>query len=404
MIAEAAVQPDKAAIHTREREAFFPTYDRLPIGVIESAEGCVIRTQDGIEYLDCIAGLGVNALGHSHPAIIAAINDQAKKYLHLSNLYVQEPQLLLAEKLKELSGFDRVFLTNSGTEAVEGAIKLARKYHGDSAKVAVVGMANGFHGRTYGPLSVMDQEKYRGGFGPFLPECSNVSYSTEAIAQAVGPQTAAVIVEPIQGEGGIVEISADVVELLHKLREKFGFLLIVDEIQSGFGRTGKFFAFEHYGLQPDIVVCAKAIGGGLPLGAILSSSEIASKLASGSHGTTFGGNALACAAGNVVLEKLAGGLMDEVVVQGEYLHEQLVALKRIYPSLIENVRGKGLMLGFSVSCDAKHIQKRLLEEHVIVNVTAGNVIRLLPPLVISHEHARRLVEALSDVVEEYELR
>src|SRR5581483_7717042 len=278
----------------RERNALFPTYDRLPIGAVTQAEGVYITTEAGTRYLDAIAGLGVNALGHSHPAVVQAIREQAGKYLHLSNLYLQEPQVILAEKLERASGWERTFFTNSGTEAVEGAIKLARKVFSDETKTEIWGIANGFHGRTFGALSVMDKGKYRDHFGPFVADASTIAgYDPAALEEAVSSRTAAILVEPIQGEGGIVEMPAEFAQALSELRTKHHFLIIADEIQSGIGRSGRFFAYEHYGLKPDIVVCAKAIGGGLPLGAILTRRDLAEALRAGVHGTTFGGNALA---------------------------------------------------------------------------------------------------------------
>jgi acetylornithine/N-succinyldiaminopimelate aminotransferase len=385
-------------IEQRESTALFGTYARLPIGLVTHARGTSIYTEDGSEYMDCIAGLGVNALGHSDPDIIQAINEQASKYLHLSNLYLQEPQIALAEKMSQLGGFERIFFSNSGSEAVEGAIKLARKYHSSDKKAEVIGLAGSFHGRTYGALSIMDRTKYREGFGPFLPGMKTVM-SHDALENSISEATAAIILEPIQGEGGIVECPPEALNKLHELREKFGFLIIADEIQSGIGRTGTFFAFEQLGLKPDVVVCAKAIGGGLPLGAILTSSKIAAALSPGTHGTTFGGNALACAAGLVVLDKVENGLMDNAREVGNYLRGRLEMLKTKYSDKIKEVRGRGLMLGLDLKVAsstmlASNIHKDLLKHHFITNVTAETVLRLLPPLIFTEEEAERLVEAI----------
>lgn len=394
LVEEQQVLIPTAANH--RSDVFFPTYDRLPIGKVIAASGVHIYTGDGRRYLDAIAGLGVNALGHSDPEIISAIKDQAEKYLHLSNLYEQEPQLLLAEKLAQLSGSERVFFTNSGTEAVEGAIKLARKYFNSDTKYEIAGMANAFHGRTYGALSVMEKEKYRSGFGPFLSGARpGVSFDPNALAGAVSARTAAVIVEAIQGEGGIVEIPKPFVNALHELRDTYGFLIIADEIQSGIARTGKFFAYEHYGLEPDIVVCAKAIGGGLPLGAILSRGEIANAFSAGTHGTTFGGNALACAAGLVVLERIRDSLLDHVARTAALLRRELERLQIKLSHAIKEIRGKGFMLGVELFPDAKQAAAAMLGEHsVIVNVTADKVIRLLPPLIFSEADCQELANAL----------
>jgi acetylornithine aminotransferase len=384
----------------REKTALFPTYDRFPIGAITQADGVYITTEFGEQYLDAIAGLGVNALGHSHPAIVQIIREQAGKYLHLSNLYLQEPQVTLAEKLNRASGWERVFFTNSGTEAVEGAMKLARKVFSDPGKAEIFGLANGFHGRTYGPLSVMDKAKYRDGYGPFLGDTGCLmSYGQTALEESITDRTAAVIVEAIQGEGGIVEIPAEFVEVLHQLRERHGFLIIADEIQSGIGRTGTFFAYEHYGLKPDIVVCAKAIGGGLPLGAILTRREIADVMKAGVHGTTFGGNALACAAGGVVLDLVEKTYMDNAAHEGEYIKRNLEAIREHHPHAIRDVRGKGLMIGMEFVANAREVQKHLFDRHIIANVTAGEVLRLLPPLVFERKHSDLLLDAIKEAVE-----
>jgi acetylornithine/N-succinyldiaminopimelate aminotransferase len=384
----------------REKSALFPTYDRLSIGAVAHAEGVYITTESGQKYLDAIAGLGVNALGHSHPAIVQSIREQAGKYLHLSNLYLQEPQVTLAEKLNRASGWERVFFSNSGTEAVEGALKLARKVFSSAAKAEVWGIANGFHGRTYGPLSVMDKGKYRDGYGPFLADAGTLpSYDIATLEEHVTERTAAVIVEVIQGEGGIIEMPAEFVEALNALRDRHKFLIIADEIQSGIGRTGRFFAYEYFGLKPDIVVCAKAIGGGLPLGAILTRRELADAMKSGVHGTTFGGNPLACAAGGVVLDLVEKTYMDNASHEGEFMKRSLESLREKHPNSIREVRGKGLMLGIEFVANAHAVQKYLFDRHIISNVTGGEVLRLLPPLIFERKHSEELMSAIEEAVE-----
>ena len=388
-------------ISTKEKDVFFPTYERLPIGNITRASGMFIYTESGEKYLDAIAGLGVNALGHSHPEIVQAVQEQASRYMHLSNLYIQDVQVELAEKLIALSGFEKVFLTNSGTEAVEGALKLARKYFSSTEKTELVGISNCFHGRTFGALSVMDKSKYRDGFAPFVGDAiATKSYSEEDLLRSVSDKTAAVIIEPIQGEGGIIEIPISYVTLLHQLRERHGFLIIADEIQSGIGRTGKFFAFEHYGLKPDIVIVAKAIGGGLPMGAILANNSIASCFKAGVHGTTFGGNALACAAGLVVLTKIQDGMMDQVQVESNSFRTKLEDLRNQFPQSIKEVRGKGFMIGIEFSKNVKSAYEKMLERGIITNVTANSVLRLLPPLLFSAEHSDIVVKELGTILSE----
>jgi acetylornithine/N-succinyldiaminopimelate aminotransferase len=390
-------------IFERERAVLFPNYDRLPIAEVVSASGVYIHTADGERYLDCVSGLGVNALGHSHPAVVAAVKEQADKYLHLSNLYHQSVQFELAEMLCRMSGYERVFYSNSGTEAIEGALKLARRYQtetrGMEKKVELIGLSNGFHGRTYGALSIMDKAKYRAGFGPFLPDAHVTALNdVESLDRHVGPHTAAVIVEPIQGEGGITEITPEFATELKRLRELYHFLIIADEIQTGCGRTGRFFAAEHYDLQPDITVCAKAIGGGLPLGAILTSKKIADVMAGGVHGTTFGGNALACAAGIAVLAELQNGLMDTVIARGQELKQRLIDIATRYPQHIKEVRGRAYMLGMEFASHAKHVHTELLKRNIITNVTNINVLRLLPPLIFGPEHIAELSSAIEEVV------
>jgi acetylornithine/N-succinyldiaminopimelate aminotransferase len=390
--------PNMMNLAEREKAALFPTYDRLSIGAVTKAEGVFIHTEDGKKYLDAVAGLGVNALGHSHPAVVATVREQAGKYMHLSNLYLQEPQIALAEKLTRASGMERVFFTNSGTEAVEGAIKVARKFFKSATKTEILGVANGFHGRTYGPLSVMDKEKYRENFGPFIADSSCIAYDVQSLEEAVSARTAAVIIEPLQGEGGIVEIHQEFADALSELRQKHNFLIIADEIQSGIGRTGRFFAYEHYKLKPDIIVCAKAIGGGLPLGAILSNRHIAESLHAGEHGTTFGGNPVACAAGAVVIDQVEKTYMDNAAHEGAFLKQQFEALQIKHPNSIREVRGKGLMLGVEFTNGARQIQKQLFDRQIITNVTAGEVLRLLPPLIFERKHSEKVVNAVTEAL------
>lgn len=380
----------------RERSAIFQTYERLPIGAVDHAEGCYIYTEEGEQYLDLIAGLGVSALGHSHPKIVAAITEQASKYLHLSNLFLQEPQIVLAEKLKALSSFDKVFFCNSGTEAVEGALKLSRRYGAAKGKFEILGLANAFHGRTFGPLSLMDNAKYRQDISPLVEGMRCVS--PEELSTAVSDKTAAIIIEVIQGEGGIRVASEELIANLKRAKETFGCLIIADEIQSGIGRTGTFFAFEQVGLRPDIVVAAKAIGGGLPLGVILTSDTIASAFAPGTHGTTFGGNALACAAGSIVLDEIQNGLLESVSELSQWFITELNILKEQFPEKIKDIRGKGFMLGIDLAIDAKQVYKALLEQHIITNVTAGTVLRLLPPLTIKKEELKHFITAFSAIL------
>jgi len=378
----------------REQSVLFQTYKRLPI-IIERAEGAKIWDVDGNEYLDFLAGIAVNALGHSHPKIIEAAKNQIDKYMHVSNYFYQEPQIRLAEKLSSVTGYSRVFFTNSGTEATEGAIKLVRKYSFDKGKTEIIAFCGGFHGRTYGALSIMDKPKYKEKMGPFLPNTKviELNYLSE-LEQNIDETTAAVFLEFIQGEGGIVSPTQNFVDKLEDLRRKYNFLLVADEIQCGVGRTGKFFGFEHFGVKPDIVTMAKGLGGGLPLGAILATEFLANVWDRGNHGTTYGGNAVACATGLVVIEELFSGMMENVNTVGDYLKTKLLQLMEQFPKLIQEVRGYGLMLGLLLTFDAQLLVDELLNQQVIANAASGKVLRIVPPLVITLDEAQLFITKL----------
>ena len=368
----------------REHEVIYQTYKRLAVAV-ERAEGCRVYDAEGRVYLDMLAGIAVNALGHSHPRIIEAIEKQARKYLHISNFFYQEPQVRLAEMLTAKTGYDKVVFSNSGAEAWETAMKLARAYGSTHGKTGnIVGFSGGFHGRTYGALSVMDKPLYKQGMEPFLPGTAILQFNnSDLLRNSVDETTCAVGLEFIQGEGGVTEASPEFVRTLQELKEKFGFVIIADEVQAGSGRTGDFFAFEKYDIQPDIVTMAKGIGGGLPLGAVLANEELSRVWQQGQHGTTYGGNALACATGIVVMEELENGVMQNVRESGTYLRGQLCSLRDEYPNYILEVRGRGLFLGLVLKEDATILRDELLRNFVITNATATNVLRIIPPLVIS---------------------
>jgi|YNPMSStandDraft_1061717.scaffolds.fasta_scaffold00106_22 acetylornithine aminotransferase len=378
----------------REQSVLFQTYKRLPI-IIERAEGAKIWDVDGNEYLDFLAGIAVNALGHSHPKIIEAAKNQIDKYMHVSNYFYQEPQIRLAEKLSSVTGYSRVFFTNSGTEATEGAIKLVRKYSFDKGKTEIIAFCGGFHGRTYGALSIMDKPKYKEKMGPFLPNTKVIELNDlSELEQNIDETTAAVFLEFIQGEGGIVSPTQNFVDKLEDLRRKYNFLLVADEIQCGVGRTGKFFGFEHFGVKPDIVTMAKGLGGGLPLGAILATEFLANVWDRGNHGTTYGGNAVACATGLVVIEELFSGMMENVNTVGDYLKTKLLQLMEQFPKLIQEVRGYGLMLGLLLTFDAQLLVDELLNQQVIANAASGKVLRIVPPLVITLDEAQLFITKL----------
>ncbi len=386
------------SLHERETSVFFPTYKRLPLEIVRG-EGLELVDRDGKRYLDMFAGIAVNALGHAHPRVVQAIADQAACYIHVSNYFVQAPQVRLAELLAAHTGYRRVFFCNSGTEAIEGALKIARKWGTREGKTTIVGMSNAFHGRTFGALSAMDRSSYREGFGPFLEGFQTVTFNdASALRHTVNASTAAVLLEFIQGEGGIRPVSPAFVETLLALHQQHGFLILADEIQSGVGRTGAFFAFEHFGVRPDLVTMAKPIGGGLPLGAILGGPRVADVLQPGNHGTTFGGNPVACAAGIAVLSEIADrGLQDHARRMGGIFLTLLQDLQSEYQELIREVRGFGLMVGVELSREGDPAVAAMRDRGILINCTDRTVLRFVPPLTVQEAEIRKTVETLRQV-------
>jgi acetylornithine aminotransferase len=386
------------SLHARETAAFMHTYKRLPLE-IQRGEGVYLYTGDGTRYLDMFSGLAVNALGYGHPRVVKAIEDQARKYIHLSNYHLQEPQIGLAELLVKHTGFPRVFFANSGTETTEGVIKIARRWGSSRAKSEILSLSNSFHGRTMGALSLMDRPKYRNGFGPFLDHCTVVPFNDhDALRGAVKPDTAAIILEYIQGEGGIRPVSAEFAGTIRELQKQFEFLIIADEIQSGIGRTGKFFGYQHFDVKPDLVTIAKPLGGGLPLGAILATETVGAVLEPGMHGTTFGGNPVACAAGcAVILEIIENGLMRQAEAMGNLLTRGLKSLKEGFPDLVREVRGFGLMVGMELTRDGEPYVAAMRERKILINCTDQTVLRFLPPLIIRQKQIDETIEALRTV-------
>jgi len=382
----------------REHAVVFQTYKRLPVAIAH-AEGCRITDVDGATYLDMLGGIAVNALGHSHPKVVEAVVAQARRYMHVSNFFYQEPQIRLAESLAKVSGYPRIFFSNSGAEATDGAIKVARRFGSRQGRYDVIGFTGGFHGRTYGALSVMDKPLYKDGMGPFLPNTMVLPYNdVDALESRVDEHTAAIILEFVQGEGGVTAATSEFVEAIWRLKERYGFMVIADEVQSGIGRTGTFFSFERYGVRPDIVTVAKAMGGGLPLGGILATEEAAALFERGMHGTTYGGNALACAAGAVVVEEVIGGLMTHVIEIGDYLRARLLDLQAQMPDRIRELRGRGCMQGVVLTSDAAPVVAALLERRIIANATSGNVVRLVPPYVITRGDVDEFIDTFGDVL------
>lgn len=363
-----------------EKKLFLQTYNRIPIE-ISHGSGVHLFDKEGHRYLDFFAGLAVNALGYAHPKIIQAVCNQIQKFAHLSNNYITDIQLEFTELLLKYSKMFKAFLTNSGTESVEGAIKVIRKHYGPVKKI--YSLTGSFHGRTYGAVTLTGKEKYTKGFEPLLPGVEHIKFNdVEDLQRKADKNTAAVFVELIQGEGGINVLSEDFINELLKLRDEYGFAIVSDEIQSGVGRTGKPFACNLYDFEPDIMLCAKAIGGGLPLGAILVSSKFENVFTPGIHGTTFGGNPVCCAAGKVVLEEVfENGLMEKVEELGNYLSGQINELKAMFPNDIKEVRGKGFIQGVEMNYACGDIVKMMRDRMVLTNCTNNNVLRLLPPLI-----------------------
>lgn len=387
-----------SSIFEREKDSIYQTYKRYNIAVARG-EGVYLYDIKGNKYLDFLAGIAVNALGNAHPKIVEAIKTQAEKYVHVSNYFYQEPQVIFAEKIKKHSGFKKVFFANTGAESLDGSIKLARKWGNAHGKKQIIAFSGGFHGRSLGTLSLMDKPLYKEGMGPFLPNCSVIKYnSVDALKSNITKDTAAILLEIVQGEGGISMITREFAEAIKELQKTFGFLLIIDEVQAGVGRTGKFFAYEHFALKPDIVTVAKGIGGGMPIAAILCNERTSDVWSFGMHGTTYGGNPIACATGSVVLDELENGLLEHVNEVGEYLHEKLLEVKEKHYDKVLEVRGIGLMKGLLMNFEAASVVEKLLERKIITNAASGNVLRLVPPLIIEKKHIDIFAEELLNVL------
>lgn len=386
-----------------EQQLFFHNYARLPLAITHG-EGAYLYSSDGTRYLDMISGIGVNALGYGDSRLVDAIAQQAKKVIHASNLFMLEPQFRLAEKLLEISGLSKVFFANSGTEAVEAAMKLSRKWaslSGNSEKKEILSLSNSFHGRTYGAMSLTAKGKYLEGFEPLLPATGNVNLNDIADLEAkAGDNTAAVFVEFVQGEGGVHKVSSDFIDALTKLRAKHDFLVVADEIQSGCGRTGEFFSYMHFDVHPDLVCLAKPLGGGLPLSGVIGAEKVGDVFAAGNHGTTFGGNPVACAAGLAFVKALyEDNLMENAVMTGKQIKHALEKLAGKHPQ-IQEIRQYGLMIGTTVNRDASYYVQEALKRKVLVNATSQNVIRLLPPLTISREETQQCIDCLDEIFSE----
>lgn len=369
----------------------FQTYTRQPLA-IKKARGAVVVDVNGKEYIDCVAGIAVNNVGHCHPAVVDAIKRQAEQLIHVSNLYYTEQQAVLAEELTHLTGMDRMFFCNSGTEAVEGALKLARKASGKKKFIAA---EHAFHGRTRGALSVTHKEKYRKPFEPLAPADFVPYNDADAIRAAIDDDTAGVILEPIQGEGGVIIPSDEYLKEVREVCDETGTLLILDEVQTGFGRTGKWFAREHSGIKADIMTLAKAMGGGFPMGAMLAAEDVAASFGRGDHASTFGGNALSCAAAIANIEVVKKeGLVKRSLEMGKYLTRRLNGLHKDY---VKEIRGRGLMVGMELTIKCDDIVNRARERGVLLNCTSDSVLRFVPPLTITKEQLDKAVAVLDEI-------
>lgn len=385
-------------LQEKENKYFFQTYKRLPL-IVEKGEGVFLYTDKG-KFLDMFGGLAVNVLGYNNKRVNEAIVSQIHKYNHLSNNFYQETQIDFAEKLLRLSEFDRIFLSSTGTEAIEGAIKLTRKYFNSKTKTELISFKGGFHGRTYGSLSLTTKEKYRIGFEPLLPNVHHLLYnSVDDLVRTVNENTAAVFLEFIQGEGGIYMADCVFIDALNELKAKYGFLIVADCIQCGAGRTGKFLSIQHYKADVDICVTAKGIGGGLPVSAVMAKEYLNDCFHAGEHGTTFGGNPVACAAGITTLDEIESYAMKNAEVIGNYLKNEILNLQKKYPTKIREVRGIGLMLGIELGdVIPEKVVQNLFERKVLVNLTNNDCIRLLPPLILSKEEADIFLNAFEESI------
>lgn len=391
-------------IFAKDKSDYLPVFARYNI-VLDHGDGPYVYDTKGKKYIDFLAGIAVNVVGHNYKPLVDAVSQQASKMIHCSNLYYTEVQVEAAEKLKKLSGMDKVFFGNSGAEANEGAIKLARKYatNIDPEKIQIISALHSFHGRTLATLTATGQDHYHHGFGPLPAGFDYVPYNDiQALEAKMSDKTCAVMLEAIQGEGGVHVPEPDYLPKVRALCDKYNAVLIFDEVQCGMGRTGTFFGCQQFGVKPDIVTLAKGLAGGVPIGAFMATDKVASAFHAGDHGSTFGGNPLACAAACVVLDALIdGNLMENAKEIGAYLQSKFEEYKAKYPNLIKEVRGRGLILGMELTRPGREIANECLDYGAIINCTAGNVLRFVPPLNITKAHVDELISVLDKVLPKY---
>lgn len=396
-------------IRAAEARLLLSTYDRSPVLFVDG-EGVYVTDENGEKYLDLLSGIGVNALGYNHPAIVDAIARQSRKLIHVSNLYYHEGQAELAMRLTERTGLDRAFFCNSGTEAWEGALKLARVHaklkrgEGKTIGTKFLALEQSFHGRTFGSVATTYKAKYREPFAPVMPEAEFVRFNDVADLRAkFSSEVCAILVEAIQGEGGVRPLAPEFFAEARALADSTGALLIADEIQSGMGRTGKWCAYQHYGIRPDVTTLAKPLAGGIPMGAVLCTEEVARAIHAGMHGTTFGGGPLACAVAIAVIDTIEKyGLLDRAANLGKYFQEQLRALAQRH-ECIADVRGVGLMLAAELdSADlAKKVVAEMLKRRILINCTSDTVLRFLPPYILDKAHVDTAIAALDEIFTEH---
>lgn len=391
-------------IFERDDKNYLPVFKRYKI-VLERGEGAYLYDINGKRYIDFLAGIAVNVLGHNYPPLVKAISEQAAKVIHVSNLYYTQAQADAAAKLVKLSGLDRAFFGNSGAEANEGAIKIARKYAKKISpdKVQIITAWDSFHGRTLATLTATGQPHYHEGFEPLPAGFDYVHFNdADELAEKISDKTCAVMLETIQGEGGVYPPKGDYLKKVRELCDKHGALLILDEIQAGIGRSGKFFAYEKYGIKPDIVTLAKGLAGGVPIGAFICTEEVARAFNPGDHGTTFGGNPLACAAANVVLDTVPDEkFLAHVEDVGAYFKDKLVGLQKKYPAQIKEIRGEGLILGAQLDKPKRsgvEIVNECMKRGAIINCTVGTVLRFIPPLIITPAQVDEVINILDGVL------
>lgn len=391
-------------IFERDAQNYLPVFNRYKI-VLERGEGAYLYDINGKRYLDFLAGIAVNVLGHNYTPLVDAISTQAAKVIHVSNLYYTKPQADAAAKLVKLSGLDRAFFANSGAEANEGAIKIARKFAKkiSADKTQIITAWDSFHGRTLATLTATGQPKYHKGFEPLPADFDYVHYNdADELAEKISDRTCAVMLETIQGEGGVYPPKGDYLKRVRELCDEYGALLILDEIQAGIGRSGKFFAYERYGIKPDIVTLAKGLAGGVPIGAFICTEEVSQAFHAGDHGTTFGGNPLACAAANVVLDTVPDEkFLAHITEVGAYFKTRLIELQKKYPTQIKEIRGEGLILGAQLDkpkISGVEIVNECMKRGAIINCTVGTVLRFIPPLIITNAQVDEVINILDDVL------